>query len=236
MKKTSLTKKLTSLFVVGAFVVCMAPQAFAATLPTVEIWKPDTAYQTTSPNIVYMDYDDMSDWSTSGEHLEKIAWKFFDNVENPDIVTAGNCGAEQYLDNDDTKKLMYSYNFNANNIDQSLIENHPYYLGIKTETDGEMTTVDMGCRTKFPVAMEITIPSGLDANEFVTVEYVEGSCDGYVKCKANSWNEIQDNNYGDANYLDGYENSFEPYDTEVDEEGNVTFTTYHGGEYIIYYQ
>ncbi|WP_027399207.1 hypothetical protein [Anaerovorax odorimutans] len=235
MKKTLFSKKLTTLFAAGALVVCMGSQAFAASLTTVEILQPDTPYQSSNPNKVYMDYDDTSDWTTSGDHLEKIAWKFFDDVENPDITTAGNCSIQQYVNNDDSNRLEYAYNFDAGNIDQSLVNTQPYYLGIKVDQLSNTTDlIDMGCRTKFPVAMDVTVHTNFTNGENVTIAYADGSCDGYTKHKATSWSQVQDNNYGDPDYLDGFANTFTTSNATVDADGNVTFTTYHGGEYYIY--
>lgn len=234
MKKTRLPKKLTTLAAAGALVVCMSAQAFAATVPAVEIWKPDTAYQTTSPNTVYMDYDDTSDWNTNGEHLEKISWKFFKKSFNPDITTTGDCIAKQYVNNDDSNDLAYSYAFDANDIDQNMVKKQPYYLGIKTESSNNIITATMGCRTKFPVAMDVTIHTDFAPNTNVTVAYATGSCDGYAACKATNWSQIQNENCGDSNYLDGFANTFTTSSVTVDANGCVTFTTYHGGEYYIY--
>ncbi len=231
MKKTLFSKKLTTLFAAGALVVCMSSQAFAASLTTVEILKPNTPYQS---NTVYLDYDDTSDWTTTGEHVEKVAWKFFSSSQNPDITTTGNLSVKQYVDNDNDNALVYSYDFDADDIDQSLVSQQPYYFGIKVDSQTtDEDYVDMGCRTKFPVAMDVTVHTNFDYEDDVTIEYVDGSCDGYAKCKATSWSQIQDSSEGDPDYLDGFANTFTSSDAVVDADGNVTFTTYHGGEYTI---
>ncbi len=236
MTKIRGSKKLTFLLVAVAVMACMSIQAFAASLTVVEIWKPNTPYQATSPNTVYMDHDS-SAWGTTGDHIEKIAWKFFDPAYNPDITTAGACKAAQYVGNDSSNPLAYSYDFDAADIKSDLLNVQPYYLDIKIDKIGSANFVDMGCRTVFPATMEVKIPV-TDLSGNVTVAYVSGSCDGYAKHKATDWNQIQDNNYGDPNYLDNhpYKNQFDVFtNTTVPVvNGYVTFTTDHGGEYWIY--
>jgi hypothetical protein len=188
----------------------MSIQAFAAT----DIWQPNTPSQTsTQPYTVHM--------NSTG--VEKIAWKTFSSSYNPNFtgIWKAQCGGQ------------YSYTFNADNIVQSLINHQPYYLHIQTENFGSVETdVTMGCRTKFPVAMKVKVPTNLGAKQQVTVEYDPGSCNGYAPCKATSFSQLIGS--GNPNYLNGFANTFTSYDTETDANGYVTFTTWHGGDYIIY--
>lgn len=224
MTKIGISKKMTFLLVIAVVIGLMSIQVLAAPLTAVSIWKPTTPAQTAiEPYTVYMD---------SVSNVERIAWKTFSATHNPGFT--GQWRAERYVNNDDSNPLIYSYTFDADAIDQGLVKQQPYHLYIDSVTDLDLgiTSLTMGCRTKFPVGMEVKVQSGLGADEPVTVAYVAGSCNGYVKCKATTWAELIGS--GDPNYLDGFAHVFTSYSTTTDAAGYVTFTTWHGGDYFIY--
>ncbi|WP_347488558.1 hypothetical protein [Desulfoscipio sp. XC116] len=228
MTKIPGRKKLTFFLVVLMLITCAAAPAYAATVTTVEAWQPATTQNPTAPYTVYM---------YSANDVEKFAWKTLSRIENPyfDDFEDYVWSAERYVNNDDSMPLMYSYTFDGSAIDQDLVPTmatkQPYYLNIAASGDSSETEVVMGCRTMFPVPMTVKVPTDIYDDTDVTVEYEDGSCNGYYTCGAGSYNQLFGS--GDPDYLDDYSSYvFSDYDTTV-EDGYVTFTTWHGGDYTI---
>lgn len=220
MTKIRSNKKMTVIVASMIVLSCMVFQVLAASLVVTEIWGPATVPQ--ANNTVYMD----------NTEIEKIAWKTFSSNFNPNFT--GVWTAKSYVGNDDEGDFLYSYSFDADTIVQSEVNQQPYYLYTTSDMGDVVNNISMGCRTKFPVAMEVTVPTGLGAYTEVVVEYVAESCNGYVNHSATGGSELAGTIVdGYPEYLDGYANTFTTSYTETDANGYVTFTTWHGGDYTI---
>lgn len=220
MTKIRSNKKMTVIVASMIVLSCMVFQVLAASLVVTEIWGPATVPQ--ANNTVYMD----------NTEIEKIAWKTFSSNFNPNFT--GVWTAKSYVGNDDDEALLYSYSFDAGTIVQTEVNQQPYYLNIITDMGDEVNNISMGCRTKFPVAMTVTVETGIDPDTEVLVQYVAESCNGYVNHSATGGSELAGTEVdGYPEYLVGYDNVFQDCYVETDLNGYVTFTTWHGGDYTI---
>ncbi|MEL7565270.1 MAG: hypothetical protein AAGU27_10340 [Dehalobacterium sp.] len=234
MTKALNGKKLTFFLAVLLVIGCMVVQALAAQLTVTTIWQPTTPSQTPGePYTVYMD--------TGASDVERLAWKTLSEDWNPDFT--GVWRAERYVgnNNDPLTNMMYSYTFNAAQIDQGLVNQQPYYLLVEGRAEDGVNKIFMGCRTKFPVAMtvKVKLPSsfyvtGVPYNSNVRISYIDESCNGYVNHSATGGSDLAGTVVeGDPDYLDGFNPTFSYVDTTVDANGYVEFTTHHGGDYSV---